>query len=154
MTIDIISLTSGQFTVLTTEQIEKIRKAQQKKNDLTEKYTEKKRKAKYDMAKAGNYRSAAYTKVCDELTAQCNAEIDEVREGLLFELQYTMRAGSDAEYADYALTPLERVNAVKAYYNTKYSDATERFEAFKADESAQAYLGEYYAGMYDYFKNA
>ena len=54
-------------------------------------------------------------------------------------------------YADYSLTLEERVQTVKNYYESKYSDASERFTAFKADTTAPSYLGEYYSAVYDYF---
>ena len=81
-----------------------------------------------------------------------------MREGLLFYLQYSARAeetgGTSAEYADYSLSPTDRVTAVKTYYETKYNTAKARFDAFKADTTAPVYLGEYYAGVYDYFANS
>ena len=158
MTIVVISLTGGQFSLLTSEQIDKVRSAQQKKDELEAKEAEEKRKLKYAAVRAGNYRSAAYEKAVEEIGAKYEEKIGVVREGLLFYLQYSARAeetgGTSAEYADYSLSPTDRVTAVKTYYETKYNTAKARFDAFKADTTAPVYLGEYYAGVYDYFANS
>lgn len=154
MTIDVVSLTDAQFALLTREHIKEVRQAQQKKDALTAQYAEKKRVLKYKEVKAGNFRSAAYEKACNALEAECAAKIAAVREGLLFSLQYPERTETDASYADYALNSTERINAVKAYYNLNFTDAKARFDAFTKDKTAPVYLGEYYAGTYDYFYNA
>ena len=58
----------------------------------------------------------------------------------------------DAPYTiNYAMTIEERLAVVRAYYESTYTDATERFEAFKADKVAPNYLGEEYAPLYDYY---
>ena len=92
MTIDVISLTGGQFSLLTSEQIDKVRSAQQKKDELEAKEAEEKRKLKYAAVRAGNYRSAAYEKAVEEIGAKYEEKIGVVREGLLFYLQYSARA--------------------------------------------------------------
>lgn len=84
MTIDVISLTGGQFSLLTSEQIDKVRSAQQKKDELEAKEAEEKRKLKYAAVRAGNYRSAAYEKAVEEIGAKYEEKIGVVREGLLF----------------------------------------------------------------------
>ena len=40
---------------------------------------------------------------------------------------------------------------VQSFYEGRYSDPVERFEAFVEDKVAVVYLGELYAPLYDYF---
>ena len=54
MTIDVISLTGGQFSLLTSEQIDKVRSAQQKKDEVAAKEAEEKRTRKDADVRAGN----------------------------------------------------------------------------------------------------
>ncbi len=54
---------------------------------------------------------------------------------------------------DYALSEEDRMAVVKEYYETTYSDATERFTAFSNDTFAREYLGEMYAPLYHYFED-
>lgn len=155
MNIDIITLTDAQYALLSEDQIDKVRTAQTKKRALTEKLEAEKKKLKYALVRAGIFRSCVYEKACEELTAECDKKVAAVREGLLFYLQFCAKpesgGGTSESYADYSLTPAERVTAVKNYYENKYPDASERFTAFKADKTAPSYLGEYYASLYDYF---
>lgn len=75
--------------------------------------------------------------------------------GVVVYLQYAAKpetsGGTSAEYADYSLSATERVQAVKNYYHAKYTNSSERFDAFKNDTTAPTYLGEYYSATYDYF---
>lgn len=116
---------------------------------------EEKRKKKYALVRAGIFRSCVYEKLCAALTAEYEEKTAAVRQGLLFYLQYAAKpetsGGTSAEYADYSLSATERVQAVKNYYHAKYTNASERFDAFKKDTTAPTYLGEYYSATYDYF---
>ena len=155
MNIDVITLTDAQFALLSEDQIDKVRAAQIKKRALEEKLAEEKKKRKYALARAGIFRSCVYEKICEELTEAYDKKVTALREGLLFYLQFCAkpeRAGGTSEpYADYSLSLQERVQVVKNYYENKYSSASERFTAFKADKTAPSYLGEYYSDVYDYF---
>lgn len=155
MEIDVITLTGEQYAQLSPEQIEKVREAQVKKNSLETALAEAERKVKYDLVKSGTFRSCVYKKLCTKLESEYDAKVASIRDGLLFYLQYSAQSesaeGASAPYANYALSPEERVVAVKAYYETTYSSASDRFNAFKKDKTALTYLGEYYSATYDYF---
>ena len=155
MVIDIINLTAKQYAALSAEQLDKVRSAQLKKESYKAELAEAKRKKKYELVRAGAFRSCVYEKLCAALTAAYDDKVAAVRQGLLFYLNYAAKpesgGGTSAEYADYSLSAEERVQAVKNYYQTKYSNASERFETFKKDETAPTYLGEYYSAVYDYF---
>jgi hypothetical protein len=81
-------------------------------------------------------------------------EICWLRDGLLFFLQYKpgVKQEEGVRYPlDYTLSVVERGNVVKAYYMQTYSDAKERFEAYKADTDAPVYLCNLYKTLWDYF---
>ena len=155
MTIDIITLTAKQYAALNAEQLDKVRAAQLKKDGYKAALEEEKRKKKYALVRAAIFRSCVYEKLCAALTAEYEEKTAAVRQGLLFYLQYAAKpetsGGTSAEYADYSLSATERVQAVKNYYHAKYTNASERFDAFKKDTTAPTYLGEYYSATYDYF---
>lgn len=153
MVIDIISYTAEQFARLDPEQVRAVESAQTKKNRMTEELAADKREAKFKLVKAGVFRSAIYSKIVQELDAAYSREIEDLKEGLLFYLQYGSNVNEEsAPYeVDYSLSGEKRAVIVKDYYNDTYSDATERFEAFKNDEVAKVYLGEYYSVLFDYF---
>lgn len=165
MTIDIITLTAKQYAALSAEQLDKVRAAQLKKEGYKAALEEEKRKKKYALVRAGIFRSCVYEKLCAALTAEYEEKTAAVRQGLLFYLQYAAKpetsGGTSAEYADYSLSATERVQAVKNYYHAKYTNASERFDAFKkdttgADISRRVLFGDvrlFCAGKLNCFKN-
>lgn len=88
-----------------------------------------------------------------KLVAEYEEEVGWIRDSLLFYLRFSVKPdeGVSAPYKlDYSLTVEERVEVVEEYYLTAYTEPLERFEAYKADEVARAYLGERYKNLYDY----
>ena len=156
MIIDIISYTSEQFAALTTEQIVEVKRVQLAKNKLTRKLQENKRKEKFRLIEAGIFCSGIWDALCAELEEAFAQEVENLREGLLFYLQYgNQQAGTGSSVTapyvvDYSLSGYDRAVIVRDYYLNTYSDATERYAAFKADTVAKSYLGENYAGLHDY----
>ena len=152
MEIDIISYTDKQFASMTTEQILEVRKAQEKKNKLEKKLAQSLQEAEKWHIEKGTYHSTPYQKSVEKLQAECEREVENVREALLFFLRYASVSNANVGYVvDYSLTYLEREIIVRDYYLATYTNATERFETFKADKVALQYLGERYASLYDYF---
>lgn len=154
MKIDIISYTDEQFAVLTEEQLKQVREAQMKKNKLTAKLEKDKEKEKFRLVKQGIFLSSIWDLYCQKLKAAYDAEVDEVREALLFYLRFSTKEEQESQSpytVDYALTIEERYAIVKQYYETAYTDATERYGAFLSDPIAKTYLGELYATLHDYF---
>lgn len=153
MEIDIISYTDEQYAELSEEQILEVRSAQLKKNRLTRSFTENLQKEKAKFLENGTYFSEVWDLTQAKLQAEYDEEVGWIREALLFYLRFSARPeeGVSAPYKlDYSLTVDERVGGVQEYYMTAYTDPTERFEAYKADEVARAYLGERYKNLYDY----
>ena len=160
MVIDIIEYTETQLSYLSVEQLEEVRSAQLKKNALVKKQEELCTKEKFRLLKNGMFMSALYAQYCTRIENEYAQKIEEVRQALLFYLQYTSRPdGTGDQFApyvvNYALPMEQRLEIVRGYYETQYTDeqSVERFEAFKADEVAIVYLGEYYAAVYSIYKN-
>lgn len=153
MVIDIISYTEEQLSYLSAEQIMEVKTAQLKKNALLAKQEKICKEEAYRLQRNGMYRSGLYKIFCKSVETEYTKKIEEIRDALLFYLQYTSRPndeeGQDAPYVvNYALSLEERLNIVRDYYNGAYTAPIERFKAFKADEVAIVYLGEYYAPLY------
>ncbi|MBQ8309070.1 MAG: hypothetical protein IJX96_04475 [Clostridia bacterium] len=156
MIIDIISYTDAQYAALTEEQLLEVKSAQLKKNKLDLALEEAKLKEKHRLIDNGIFLSKTWALYCEKLQAEHDSEVENLRESLLFYLRFSAKAETEEESGvgytvDYALSIEERFAIVKQYYEINYTDETERFEAFKADKVAVAYLGELYAPLYDYF---
>lgn len=156
MEIDVINYTAEQMATLSNEQLLEVRKAQETKDKMTEKLAEDLLKADADMAKRGNYKSIAREYLREKIQADYDAELERIRESLLFYLRYSYRPGSaQAPYlVDYSLSDEERLIIVKTYYMENYTDANKRFSDFKEDTVARQYLGEFYAPLYHYIYDA
>ncbi len=170
MVIDIVAYTDEQFASMQSAKLQKICNAQLKKNALLRKLQEDILAAKQRLTDNGVFASTLLEAKEAELTEACQAKIQEVREALLFSLRYAGSTGgedsggsgdssgtgdtsNEAPYpVDYALSEEDRMIAVRSYYETAYSDPTERFNAFAADTFARNYLGEMYAPLYHYFE--
>ena len=151
MTIDIIQYTPEQFATLNSEQINEIKRVQSVKNRLTRKLQENRLKERYRISKAGIYRSAIWERIGEKLQEEYDAEVETLRTGLLFYLQYSYQSQSTGYTVDYSLSIVDRVTLVKEYYVKTYQDPNERFEMFKADKVAPSYLGEAYSSLYEWF---
>ncbi|MBQ8320356.1 MAG: hypothetical protein IJX81_05695 [Clostridia bacterium] len=158
MVIDIINYTNDQFAALTGEQVLEVKRVQLSKNRLTRKLEEKKKAERFRLLKAGIFCSGIWTKICEELDAEYGQEVENLREGLLFYLEYGGSAGQEQESSspytvDYSLDGFDRAVIVRDYYLGAYDNAIARYAAFKEDTVAKSYLGEYYSGLHDYLKN-
>ena len=155
MVIDIITYTDEQYAVMSSEQIMEIKNAQFKKNKLLLELEDKLQKEKARLSENGILRSELWGIIQSKLYEKYDAEIENIREGLLFYLRFSAlpENGGSAEVpyvVNYALPEVERFSIVKTYYETKYSNGAERFAAFEKDKIAPQYLGELYAALYDY----
>ena len=154
MEIDIISFTDEQYARLSDEQLLQVKDVQQKKNKLLRRLEEAKAVEKYRMIKDGIYLGCSYDEVCRQLQAVYEEEVGALRDGLLFYLRFSVRGeeGQDGPYlVDYSLSYLERIQIVRDYYETTYTDPEQRLQQFRGDVVALDYLGEYYASLYDLY---
>lgn len=155
MTIDIISYTDSQYALLTEEQLLEVKSAQLKKNKLDADLEEALLKEKHRLVDNGIFFSNIWKLQAEKLQAQHDLEVENLRESLLFYLRFSSKAEStetnNLPYTpNYALTMEERFYQVRDAYMSTYTNAQERFTAYKADAVAPVYLGEYYAPLYDY----
>ena len=155
MIIDIISYTDAQFASLNEEQILQIKAAQLKKNKLDAGLEKALLKEKQRLVQNGTFLSDLYSLQAEKLQQNHALEVEQLRESLLFYLQFSGKLESvDGLYElDYSLSTRQRFDVVKAAYETAYSDGKERFEAFEADKYAPSYLSEYYSALYEIFSH-
>ncbi len=153
MTIDIINYTQEQFSRLDSEEIQEIKRVQSVKDRLQRRLADKKVSEKYRLSKAGIFRSNIWDLICQKLDDEYQAEVDVLRDGLLFYLQYNKQSNNEgAGYTvDYSLSVADRVVLVKEYYLRTYNDPNQRFQKFKFDTVAPSYLCESYSSLYHWF---
>lgn len=157
MIIDIIDYTSEQYSFLTVQQLTEVRSAQDKKNKLQAKLNEDLKAMRADLVQKGIFLSSILETETARLTSAYEAQVEALRESLLFYLRYyndspTTPEVSEGYVPDYRLSDEERYYQVRDYYLATYQDDLERFEAFKKDEVAANYLTQYYGTLYDYFR--
>lgn len=156
MKIDIISYTDTQYEALTAEQIQEVKAAQMQKNNLERALAEAKRKEKHRLIERGIFLSGIWEAYQEKLQTEYEQKIENLRDSLLFYLRFSTKpdAYGTGYSVDYNLSLEERFAIIKQYYESTYTDAKQRFEAFKADKVAVVYLEELYSTLYDYFLNA
>lgn len=154
MTIDIISYTDEQYAQLSEEQILEVQSAQLKKERLKARLEEDIVAQKNELLSQGVFRSDIFALCKDKLQKKYELEVENLRDSLLFYLRFASKATvSEAGYpVDYSLAVPERYIVVRDYYLNTYSDADERFAAFKNDKVAPVYLNETYSTLYAQLK--
>ena len=158
MEIDIINYTSSQYAALSDEQILEVKRVQLAKNRLQSKLEAKKKAEKFRLIENGIYTKELWGHLNEELEKSYEQEVESLRDGLLFYLQYGCReenggSGEETYRLDYSLNGEERAAYVRDYYMNGYSNAVARYSAFLNDYAVRRYLGEYYTGLHDYLKN-
>ena len=153
MKIDIISYTDTQYAALTEEQIQEIKAAQLEKNRLESALAEAKLKEKHRLIERGIFLSGIWDAYQAKLQAEYDQKIESLRDSLLFYLRFSTKpdAYGTGYTVDYNLSVEERFAIVRQYYENKYTDVSERFEAFEKDKVAVVYLEDLYSALYDYF---
>ena len=157
MKIDIISYTDEQFAALTETQLQEIRQVQAEKDKLSAKLEKAKEEEYFRVLENGTARSLIYEQSCAKLDEEYAVEVERLRNGLIFYLQYSSRgndtsADSAPYIVNYALSYEQRYVIVRDYYMSAYNNPTQRFEAFRMDPIAGGYLGEYYATLSSYLR--
>lgn len=157
MTIDIIDLTDENYSSLNAVQLSMVRAAQVKKDKLlSDAQTEK--DELFRMMLANNFaRSSALTAAQEEIDAEAEAQIEVVKEDLLYQLAYeTLQSEGNElgvyrypENPNYNLTYSQRFIVVRYYYMELTDDAEARLQAYAMDTLAREYLGEFYQTLYE-----
>ncbi|MCD8372630.1 MAG: hypothetical protein LUD27_04950 [Clostridia bacterium] len=156
---DIIDLSEEEVEALSVVQQKLVRTAQKTKNELTHSL-EQDKQAYFDiLVSARMLNSSLYEDKCAELEAECDREVEILREQLIFNLALNEPTtddelggdgGDESEgyVVDYSLTYLERYIIVRDYY-LAIEDADERMALYTADTVAMLYLGKYYTTLYN-----
>ncbi len=157
MTIDIIDLTSPEYSDLSPVQLAMVRVAQAKKDELLEEAKRDKAELLYLMLGNQTARSTAVTRENARIDAEAQRQVDAVREDLLHQLAYEA-LGSEGnangpyrypENPNYNLGYSQRFLVVRNYYMQATDDPHARLQAYSMDSLAREYLGEFYATLYD-----
>ncbi len=157
MVIDIIDLTDDAYADLTGVQLAMVNAAQVRKNAILAAAAEQKQELFLSLLARNAVRSSAYEAQADKIDVDAQAEIDVVKEDLLYQIAYdnSLTQGNESgvyrypENPNYQLSYPQRFLAVREYYMNVTSDATARLQAYAMDTLARTYLGEYYQTLYE-----
>ena len=156
MTIDIIDLTDEKYANLNAVQLAMVRAAQKKKDQIERDALEE--LAKVDHLLVSNYtaRSSIYDAELKRIESDTAAQVETVREDLLYQLAYEdLQSEGNAsgpyrypENPNYNLAPSQRFLVVRNYY-MGVDDPDARLQAYAMDTLAREYLGEFYQTLYE-----
>ncbi|MDE6411110.1 MAG: hypothetical protein K2L02_01040 [Clostridia bacterium] len=161
MTIDIVDLTSADYSNLSPIQLAMVRAAQSKKDKIVKKAEQDKNELKFFMIANNTARSTALRDALNAIDSQKNADIEIVKSDLDYQLAYEALGseGNDKgpyrypQNPNYNLSYSERFLVVRQYYMDVTSDPNARLKAYGADTLARSYLGEYYQTLYDLLRS-
>ena len=157
MKIDIVDLTSPQYSNLSPVQLAMVRAAQTKKNKIEAEAEKDKRNIKYLLLANNTARSTSLRDAIAEIEAQKEQDIETVKADLDYQLAYEALGSEGDENGpyrypqnpNYNLSYSERFLVVRQYYMDVTSDPNARLAAYAADTLARSYLGEFYQTLYD-----
>lgn len=159
MVIDIVDLTSSEYSDLSSLQLAMVRTAQAKKDEILANAAAEK-EGKFLLMLANNVaRSSALQDEYDAIDARAEREIAVVKEDLEYQLAYESlfsEGNENGVYSypanpNYNLTYSQRFLVVREYYMNATDDPDARLQAFAMDTLAKSYLGEYYQTLYELF---
>lgn len=157
MTIDIIDLSDPQYQDLSSIQMAMVRAAQAKKDAILAKAASERRELFYILLRNDNARSSVRETEEARITAQADADVERLKEDLLYQLAYEALGteGNEVgpyrypENPNYTLSYSQRFLVVRNYYMHITDDPAARLEAYGMDTLARSYLGEFYQTLYD-----
>lgn len=159
MTFDIIPLEEGELKSFSTIQVQLLRTAQKKKNELAHKLESDLALFKKMIIGNGMKNSTLYEQKKLELEAEYDYQVEILREQLLYSLEINEPYPDGEEdqemvgyIVDYSLTYSERYAIVRAYY-LAIDNAALRMQLYTNDDVAKRYLGSYYSILYDVLYN-
>lgn len=155
MTFDILDYTDEQLEKLTTIQMQLLRTAQKKKNELVRGMEQDLKMFRMLIMGNGTSVSNLYELKKAELQAELDYQIEVLKEQLIYSLELNEPvpdADSDQEkvgyIVDYSLSYTDRYNIVRAYY-LAIENPVERMNLYTNDDVAKRYLGSYYSTLYN-----
>lgn len=155
MEFDVINLTEEEIAKLTTVQMQLLRTAQKKKNELVRKNAQDLALFKKLVYTNGMKDSSLLEQKRAELNGQLEYEIGIIAEQLNYSIKLNEPLPDTGEgdesvgyIVDYSLSYTDRYNIVRDYY-LAIPDPAERMALYTADDTAKKYLGSYYSTLYN-----
>ena len=159
MTFDIINLEESELESLSTIQMQLLRTAQKKKDELWRKALSDLELFKKLFLGNGTVNSTLYAQKRDELNAEFEYQVGVLREQLLYSLKINEPypyGEEDLEMVgyivDYTLSYTDRYAIVREYY-LSIDDPALRMRLYTDDDVAKRYLGSYYSVLYNVLYN-
>ena len=157
MTIDIIDLTDPEYADLNAVQLSMVRVAQGKKDDILARAEEEKTQLKNQLIANNFARSSVFEYTAQRIDDAATAEVEVVKEDLLYQLAYESLGTEGNEMGpyrypenpNYNLTASQRFLVVRNYYMDVTDDPNARLQSYSMDSLARTYLGEFYSTLYD-----
>ena len=161
MTIDIVDLTSPEYSGLSPIQLAMVRAAQAKKDKTVADAEKEKRELKFFMMSNNAARSTALKYAIASIESKKQSDIEVIKSDLDYQLAYEALGSEGNENGpyrypqnpNYNLGYSERFLVVRKYYMDVTSDPEARLKAYGADSLARSYLGEYYQTLYDLLRS-
>lgn len=159
MTFDIIELNEGELDAFSTIQVQLLRTAQKKKNELKHKLESELQLFMGLILGNGMVNSTLYENKRKELEAEFEYQVEILKEQLLYSLEINEPYPDGDEdhemvgyIVDYTLPYTDRYAIVREYY-LAIDDAALRMQLYTDDDVAKRYLGSYYSVLYSVLYN-
>lgn len=155
MTFDIINLKEGELESFSTIQMQLLRTAQKKKDELEHKMENELALFNNMILGNGMKNSTLYEQKKTALETEFNYQVGILKEQLLYSLSVNDPYPDEDEdremvgyIVDYTLTYSERYAIVREYY-LAIDNAALRMQLYTDDDVAKRYLGSYYSILYN-----
>lgn len=159
MTFDIIELNEGELEKFSAIQMQLLRTAQKKKNELRHKLDANLELFKEMITGNGMVNSTLYEQKREELEAEFDYQVEILKEQLLYSLEINEPYPDDDKdqemvgyIVDYTLSYTDRYAIVREYY-LAIDDPALRMKLYTDDDVAKRYLGSYYSVLYNVLYN-
>lgn len=154
MTFDIVVFSQEELDALSNVQMQLLRTAQKKKNELQHDMENDLAMFKKMIFTNGMVNSTLYAQKEEQLLAEFNYQVEILKEQLLYALSINEPfPDQDADQekvgyiVDYSLSYTDRYAIVREYYLSL--DAATRMNLYTNDDVAKRYLGDYYSTLYN-----
>ena len=154
MTFDIVTFTQEELNNLSNVQMQLLRTAQKKKNELQHKMESDLAMFKRLLLTENMQNSTLYSHKQSELQTEFNYQVEILREQLLYSLALNAPQPDQDEdqtlvgyIVDYSLSYTDRYAIVREYYLAL--PAATRMNLYTNDDVAKRYLGSYYTTLYN-----
>ena len=159
MQFDIIEISEEEIEKLSTIQMQLLRTAQQKKDEMCHNAERDKQLFYRIVLTNGMVNSSLIEAKNKEIDDELNYQIEILKNNLVYNMTLAEPKTDDdtdkpdvGYLVDYSLSYHERFNIVRDYYLT-IPDPTERLNLYRVDETAKVYLATYYTILFDYFSS-